>query len=212
MGFLPNHLGIYDLGGNAWEWCKNTQGGYLLVGCGYRNNGGYRRSNFREVTDAEFRVPPPGDYMGRIPGFRCVLEREEPTAPPSIQWSRIERTEEEWAKTGQTVKDGWVNFDNKPGILFERPSAAEATSQFAVRTRVIFHEPESNVSFANQLGHGPSRRDLQFWPNKQSFHNGALPTSVLVTHSTKAEPGEEALLEVLFSGEKAYTDLMGSRS
>ena len=74
MSFLPNHLGIYDLGGNAWELCGRNDNELHLRGCGYRNFGGFRRSTTKSSVDADFRIPSPGDNTRGAPGFRCVVE------------------------------------------------------------------------------------------------------------------------------------------
>ncbi|MDP1586116.1 MAG: SUMF1/EgtB/PvdO family nonheme iron enzyme [Prosthecobacter sp.] len=76
MSFLPNHLGIYDLGGNAWEWCDGLfaadQKERVLRGCGYRNHGSFLKSGNRQATASDFRTPPSGDSARRVPGFRVV--------------------------------------------------------------------------------------------------------------------------------------------
>ncbi len=81
MSFLPNRLGIYDLGGNAWEWCEGwfdgNQAKRVLRGCGYLNGGPYRSSGTRESRDPGYRfpVPPLKEFTrGSIPGFRVVLD------------------------------------------------------------------------------------------------------------------------------------------
>jgi len=77
MSFPPNHLGIYDLGGNAWEWCDgwmtpDHKQRVLRGGC-YLNYGPPRKSSWRLGAESNFRSPPKGDYERRVPGFRCVL-------------------------------------------------------------------------------------------------------------------------------------------
>jgi hypothetical protein len=45
-----------------------------MRGSGFRNFGGFRKSNIRAVAAPDFRVAPLNDGARRVPGFRCVLE------------------------------------------------------------------------------------------------------------------------------------------
>lgn len=72
--FAPNRFGIYDLGGNAWEWCQDS----------YKNS-----IDFRVLRGASWRMRSPGDLLSSIEignvshirlstyGFRVVLELPE---------------------------------------------------------------------------------------------------------------------------------------
>ena len=69
--FAPNRFGIYDLGGNAWEWCQDS----------YKNS-----IDFRVLRGASWRMRSPGDLLSSIEignvshirlstyGFRVVLD------------------------------------------------------------------------------------------------------------------------------------------
>ena len=69
--FSPNQFGLFDMGGNVWEWCSDS----------FKNS-----IDFRVLRGASWRMRSPGDLLSSIEignvghlrlstyGFRVVLE------------------------------------------------------------------------------------------------------------------------------------------
>lgn len=96
MSFTPNHLGIHDLGGNAWEWCQDLfvlgKDWKVLRGGGFLNFGPPRKSSWRVGAEHDFRQMPKDDFNRRMAGFRLVMEknaggRPAPATPATSAFS-----------------------------------------------------------------------------------------------------------------------------
>jgi eukaryotic-like serine/threonine-protein kinase len=79
--FKPNSLGLYDLGGNVWEWCGDTyKGDSALAGrdWGVLRGGSWATNNRLEMQSSYRNVIDRND-RDVIYGFRCVLATQPKT-------------------------------------------------------------------------------------------------------------------------------------
>jgi formylglycine-generating enzyme required for sulfatase activity len=80
--FKPNQFGIYDLGGNVWEWCDDSyKGSGAAAGrdWGVLRGGSWGTSNRSEIQSS-YRNVVDRNEADVTYGFRCVIAPEDKTA------------------------------------------------------------------------------------------------------------------------------------
>jgi formylglycine-generating enzyme required for sulfatase activity len=70
MSFTPNMLGIYDLGGNVWQWCEEWYSG--KHDCRVARGASWVDSSQRSLLSSRRAARKPQD-RSIYEGFRCVL-------------------------------------------------------------------------------------------------------------------------------------------
>ncbi len=68
--FAANRFGIYDMGGNVWQWCEDFSDG--VSGVRVSRGGSWRIAGFGYLLSS-YRQGTPADTRNENNGFRCVL-------------------------------------------------------------------------------------------------------------------------------------------
>lgn len=70
--FSANALGIYDLGGNVWEWCEDKDPG--VSSFRILHGGSWSHEDILSL-ESWYRAGREPNHRNHIQGFRCVLVR-----------------------------------------------------------------------------------------------------------------------------------------
>ncbi|HEY2574351.1 MAG TPA: SUMF1/EgtB/PvdO family nonheme iron enzyme, partial [Verrucomicrobiaceae bacterium] len=105
MSFNPNKLGLYDMGGNVWQWCEDCFGGekdfHVSRGASWKN---YEP----EFMLSSERIANKHDAQGRSLGFRCVIVAEAGSTEPAPQIVAAPKTKPVTPTVG-ALTDGFTN-------------------------------------------------------------------------------------------------------
>jgi hypothetical protein len=71
--YRPNDLGLYDLGGNVWEWCEDK---YNAISGWRALRGGAWCNTQRDLLLSSYRYDGDPDIRYDSVGFRCVVESQ----------------------------------------------------------------------------------------------------------------------------------------
>jgi hypothetical protein len=118
MSYSPNKLGIYDLGGNLWEWCEDwyssDQQARVLRGGGWSTP---EQNQLR--ASSRFQMVP--ELRRWMAGFRCVLEDRTKDVSTSGTSSDLDADlARKWSYHTEPdgAAKGWVNLLNGGRVEF----------------------------------------------------------------------------------------------
>ncbi len=78
--FEPNAQGVYDLAGNAWEWCEGKALPPITdeeeSAMGFARGGSYSTDDKKTAASLYKKIMPAFESLYEDTGFRCVLARE----------------------------------------------------------------------------------------------------------------------------------------
>jgi serine/threonine protein kinase/formylglycine-generating enzyme required for sulfatase activity len=135
-----------------------------------------------------------------------------PGEKAKLPWQRIDHTEAEWAKLGNTVENGWVNLldihKGKPVIVFDMLRTERALSKFAVRARAMYHEDgNGHVDLSCRDNENATTGSIQFWRNHMTVRQQLAADSQ--RYPVPASVGDECEFEAVFLEGKVHARFNG---
>lgn len=112
MSFKPNRLGLYDLGGNVWEWCLDWYDPEQTMRLG---RGGAWTNHQTAHLHAGRRLPQPQNARVGDFGFRVVLDNRAPSSPSGAATKPVTPPPAPASAPATAVKS---DFTNSLGMKF----------------------------------------------------------------------------------------------
>ena len=132
--FSSNHLGIYDLSGNVYEWCEDTYNGDSK----YRTlrGGAWNRSLNTYLNSSNRHLDEPGNRFTNN-GFRCVLSELDPDLENVASNPRV------LDNRAQMQNKNTIPVDQRIVDLKARAESGDAQSQFELGFNYLNKTKES---------------------------------------------------------------------
>jgi hypothetical protein len=210
--FPPNRLGLFDLAGNAWEWCDDW---YNASKEAKVFRGGAWDSGDQGFLQACARLSNAQVNFNHNYGFRCVLASTSPVSaftPTQAVWKKVPPKDSEMAAQA-AANNGWL----KAGRWYLSMTAPDKKfTNGAVRLRFRWEKGGAlSVNLRRErVPTGPEQRHiaLKCWQHGllQLFPEGSQPTSVMEARIVPGpQPGSETTLEFAVIGNKAVARVNG---